>query len=84
MSTVSPPVIADQKWRTVYILFVFYLAIELLTALGKFPVTLGGDFVEDLVDLSNGEMPGAVDTIAPKPPLPGSRISLTPWFTGCW
>ena len=41
-----------------------------LTALGEFPVALAGDAVEALVDHWNGEMAGAVDTVAPKRSLP--------------
>ena len=52
-----------------------------LKALEDFPVASAGDAVEALVDLWNGEMARAVDTIAPKHPLPQSRAKRSPWFT---
>ena len=53
-----------------------------LAALGVFPVALAGESVEVRVDLWNGETARAVDTIAPKHPLPESRVKLAPQFTG--
>ncbi|XP_061490084.1 uncharacterized protein LOC133388035 [Rhineura floridana] len=52
-----------------------------LMALGDFPVTSAGDSVEALVDLWNGEMARAVDTIAPERPLSWSGAKPAPWFT---
>lgn len=50
-------------------------------ALGKFPAVLAEDPVETLVDLQNGEMSRAIDTVASKHLLPQSAAQLAPWFT---
>ncbi|XP_053151089.1 uncharacterized protein LOC128344612 [Hemicordylus capensis] len=51
------------------------------TALGEFPVSRAGDPVEALVDLWNGEMARAVDTVAPKRPLRLGGARSAPWFS---
>ncbi|KAF7252107.1 putative RNA-directed DNA polymerase from transposon BS [Varanus komodoensis] len=52
-----------------------------LKALGEFPADKTGAPVEALVELWNGEMTRAVDTIAPKRPLPPGRARSSPWYT---
>ncbi|KAF7251817.1 putative RNA-directed DNA polymerase from transposon BS [Varanus komodoensis] len=52
-----------------------------LKALGEFPADKTGAPVEALVELWNGEMTRAVDTIAPKRPLPPGRVRSSPWYT---
>ncbi|KAF7245134.1 Threonylcarbamoyladenosine tRNA methylthiotransferase [Varanus komodoensis] len=52
-----------------------------LKALGEFPADKTGAPVEALVELWNGEMARAVDTIAPKRPLLPGRAHSSPWFT---
>ncbi|KAF7241018.1 RNA-directed DNA polymerase from mobile element jockey [Varanus komodoensis] len=52
-----------------------------LKALGEFPADKTGAPVEALVELWNGEMTRAVDTIAPKRPLPPGRARTSPWYT---
>ncbi|KAF7249282.1 Peroxisome proliferator-activated receptor gamma coactivator 1-beta [Varanus komodoensis] len=52
-----------------------------LKALGEFPADKTGAPVEALVELWNGEMTRAVDTIAPKHPLPPGRVRSSPWYT---
>ncbi|KAF7244472.1 VWFA and cache domain-containing protein 1 [Varanus komodoensis] len=52
-----------------------------LGALGEFPADKTGAPVEALVELWNGEMTRAVDTIAPKRPLPPGRVRSSPWYT---
>ncbi|KAF7238137.1 Sperm-associated antigen 17, partial [Varanus komodoensis] len=52
-----------------------------LKALGEFPADKTGAPVEALVELWNGEMTRAVDTIAPKHPLPPGRARSSPWYT---
>ncbi|KAF7247959.1 putative RNA-directed DNA polymerase from transposon BS [Varanus komodoensis] len=52
-----------------------------LKALGEFPADKTGAPVEALVELWNGEMTRAVDTIAPKHPLPPGRAHSSPWYT---
>ncbi|KAF7245344.1 hypothetical protein EYD10_08460 [Varanus komodoensis] len=52
-----------------------------LGALGEFPADKTGAPVEALVELWNGEMTRAVDTIAPKRPLPLGRVRSSPWYT---
>ncbi|KAF7249458.1 RNA-directed DNA polymerase from mobile element jockey [Varanus komodoensis] len=52
-----------------------------LKALGDFPADKTGAPVEALVELWNGEMTRAVDTIAPKRPLPPGRVRSSPWYT---
>ena len=49
-----------------------------LMPLGEFPVASAGDPVNALADLWNGEMARAVNTIAPKCPLPRSRARQAP------
>ncbi|KAF7243157.1 Ephrin type-A receptor 4 [Varanus komodoensis] len=52
-----------------------------LKALGEFPADKTGAPVEALVELWNGEMTRAVDTIVPKHPLPPGRAHSSPWHT---
>ncbi|KAF7251650.1 RNA-directed DNA polymerase from mobile element jockey [Varanus komodoensis] len=52
-----------------------------LKALGEFPADKTGAPVKALVELWNGEMTRAVDTIAPKHPLPPGRAHSSPWYT---
>ncbi|KAF7251034.1 putative RNA-directed DNA polymerase from transposon BS [Varanus komodoensis] len=52
-----------------------------LKALGEFPADKTGAPVEALVELWNGQMTRAVDTIAPKHPLPPGRARSSPWYT---
>ncbi|KAF7254138.1 hypothetical protein EYD10_00669 [Varanus komodoensis] len=52
-----------------------------LKALGEFPADKTGAPVEALVELWNGVMTRAVDTIAPKRPLPPGRARSSPWYT---
>ncbi|KAF7238147.1 Sperm-associated antigen 17 [Varanus komodoensis] len=52
-----------------------------LEALGDFPVGKAGDPVDALVELWNEEMTRAIDTIAPKRPLPPGRAHSSPWYT---
>uniref|UniRef100_A0A8D2LLU3 Reverse transcriptase domain-containing protein n=1 Tax=Varanus komodoensis TaxID=61221 RepID=A0A8D2LLU3_VARKO len=52
-----------------------------LKALGDFPVDKAGAPVDALVELWNGEMTRAIDTIAPKRPLPPGRACSSPWYT---
>ncbi|KAF7244332.1 hypothetical protein EYD10_09255 [Varanus komodoensis] len=52
-----------------------------LKALGEFPADKLGAPFEALVKLWNGEMTRAVDTIAPKRPLPPGRARSSPWYT---
>ncbi|KAF7245550.1 hypothetical protein EYD10_08337 [Varanus komodoensis] len=52
-----------------------------LKALGEFPADKTSAPVEALVKLWNGEMTRAVDTIAPKHPLPPGRAHSSPWYT---
>ncbi|KAF7243052.1 putative RNA-directed DNA polymerase from transposon BS [Varanus komodoensis] len=52
-----------------------------LKALGEFPADKTGAPVEALVELWNGEMTRAVDTIAPKHPLLPGRAHSCPWYT---
>ena len=52
-----------------------------LMALGDFPVASAGDSVKVLVDLWNGEMARAVDTIAPERPLSRCGATPAPWFS---
>ncbi|KAF7244380.1 putative RNA-directed DNA polymerase from transposon BS [Varanus komodoensis] len=52
-----------------------------LKALGEFPADQTGAPVEALVELWNGEITRAVDTIAPKRPLPPGRAHSSPWYT---
>ncbi|KAF7246806.1 Chorion-specific transcription factor GCMa, partial [Varanus komodoensis] len=52
-----------------------------LKALGEFPADKTGAPVEALVELWNREMTRAVDTIAPKRPLPLGRARSSPWYT---
>ncbi|KAF7241902.1 Non-homologous end-joining factor 1 [Varanus komodoensis] len=52
-----------------------------LKALGEFPADKTDASVEALVELWNGEMTRAVDTIAPKRPLPPGRVRSSPWYT---
>ncbi|KAF7234862.1 50S ribosomal protein L1 [Varanus komodoensis] len=52
-----------------------------LKALGDFPVDKAGDPVDALVELWNGEMTRAIDTITPKHPLPPDRAYSSPWYT---
>ncbi|KAF7253695.1 hypothetical protein EYD10_00878 [Varanus komodoensis] len=52
-----------------------------LKALGEFPADKTGVPVEALVELWNREMTRAVDTIAPKRPLPPGRAHSSPWYT---
>ncbi|KAF7235047.1 Vomeronasal type-2 receptor 26 [Varanus komodoensis] len=52
-----------------------------LKALGEFPADKTGVPVEALVELWNGEMTRAVDTITPKRPLPPGRVRSSPWYT---
>uniref|UniRef100_A0A8D2J9Z0 Reverse transcriptase domain-containing protein n=1 Tax=Varanus komodoensis TaxID=61221 RepID=A0A8D2J9Z0_VARKO len=52
-----------------------------LKALGEFPADKTGAPVKALVELWNGEMTRAVDTIAPKRPLPPGRVRSSPWYT---
>ncbi|KAF7254804.1 RNA-directed DNA polymerase from mobile element jockey [Varanus komodoensis] len=52
-----------------------------LKALGEFPADKMGAPVEALVELWNGEMTRAVDTIAPKRSLPPGRARSSPWYT---
>ncbi|KAF7235294.1 Vomeronasal type-2 receptor 26 [Varanus komodoensis] len=52
-----------------------------LKALGEFPADKAGAPVKALVELWNGEMTRAVDTIAPKRPLPPGRARSSPWYT---
>ncbi|KAF7234897.1 E3 ubiquitin-protein ligase TRIM21 [Varanus komodoensis] len=52
-----------------------------LKALGEFLANKTGAPVGALVELWNGEMTRAVDTIAPKHPLPLGRARSSPWYT---
>ncbi|KAF7237949.1 RNA-directed DNA polymerase from mobile element jockey [Varanus komodoensis] len=52
-----------------------------LKALEEFPVDKAGAPVDALVELWNGEMTRAIDTIAPKCPLPPGRAHSSPWYT---
>ncbi|KAF7254271.1 CMP-N-acetylneuraminate-beta-1,4-galactoside alpha-2,3-sialyltransferase [Varanus komodoensis] len=52
-----------------------------LKALGEFPVDKAGTPVDALVELWNGEMARAIDTIAPKCPLLSGRARSSPWYT---
>ncbi|KAF7251550.1 hypothetical protein EYD10_03015 [Varanus komodoensis] len=52
-----------------------------LKALGEFPADKTGAPVKALVELWNGEMTRAIDTIAPKCPLPPGRAHSSPWYT---
>ncbi|KAF7250183.1 putative RNA-directed DNA polymerase from transposon BS [Varanus komodoensis] len=52
-----------------------------LKALGEFPADKTGAPVEALVEQWNTEMTRAVDTIAPKRPLPPGRVHSSPWYT---
>ncbi|KAF7252318.1 Solute carrier family 22 member 7 [Varanus komodoensis] len=52
-----------------------------LKALGEFPDDKAGAPVDALVELWNGEMARAIDTIAPKHPLPLGRARSSPWYT---
>ncbi|KAF7249630.1 putative RNA-directed DNA polymerase from transposon BS [Varanus komodoensis] len=52
-----------------------------LQALGEFPADKTGAPVKALVELWNGEMTRAVDTITPKRPLPPGRAHSSPWYT---
>ncbi|KAF7254753.1 Formin-2, partial [Varanus komodoensis] len=52
-----------------------------LEALGDIPVDKAGDPVDALVELWNEEMTRAIDTIAPKRPLPPGRDRSSPWYT---
>ncbi|KAF7239258.1 hypothetical protein EYD10_14085 [Varanus komodoensis] len=52
-----------------------------LEALGDFPVDKAGDPVDVLVVLWNEQMTRAIDTIAPKRPLPPGRARSSPWYT---
>ncbi|KAF7250260.1 EGF-like repeat and discoidin I-like domain-containing protein 3 [Varanus komodoensis] len=52
-----------------------------LKALGKFPVDKAGAPVDALVELWNGEMARAIDTIAPKCLLLSGRACSSPWYT---
>ncbi|KAF7254198.1 hypothetical protein EYD10_01049 [Varanus komodoensis] len=51
-----------------------------LEALGDFPVGKAGAPVDALVELWNEEMTRAIDTIAPKRPLPPGRAHSSPWY----
>ncbi|KAF7246017.1 putative RNA-directed DNA polymerase from transposon BS [Varanus komodoensis] len=52
-----------------------------LEALGDFPVDKAGAPVDALVEVWNDEMTRAIDTIAPKRPLPPGRARSSPWYT---
>ncbi|KAF7236044.1 putative RNA-directed DNA polymerase from transposon BS [Varanus komodoensis] len=52
-----------------------------LKALGEFPADKTGAPVKALVELWNGEMTRAIDTIAPKRPLLPGRAHSSPWYT---
>ena len=52
-----------------------------LNALGDYPFDMVGAPVEAQVTLWNRDMSQAVDTIAPKHPLPARRAQTAPWYT---